>query len=288
MKTAVVAGGNSGVGKATSIALAKKGYRVIIHGRDPQKTKAAADEIAAASGNKNIEFVAADVSKISGMKELADAIKKKTDTIDVLVLSTGVILPTHQVTPDDLEMGFAIQYLSRFALVQQLMPELKKSGKARIVNIGAPTMKKATIYFDDISFKKDFSMMKALGQEMLAIHLMVQEFAKRNTSPDVLMNVMHVGIAKTGIMRETNFFLRMMVGLFGRSPDRPAKQALHLATDDSVNSSGYFYPNPDKRDKKEKVQHDAAMSAKLWDWSLEKLGMSAGGVKTPAPPEHTV
>jgi NAD(P)-dependent dehydrogenase (short-subunit alcohol dehydrogenase family) len=283
MKTAVITGGNSGVGKATATALAQKGYRVIIHGRDPQKTKAAADEISAATGNKNVDFVAADVSTINGMRELADAIKKKTDTIDSLVLSTGVILPEHKVTADDLELGFAIQYMSRFAMVQWLMPELKKSGKARIVNIGAPTMKKATIHFDDISFKKDFSMMKALGQEMLAIHLMVQEFAKRNPGSDVLMNMMHVGIAKTGIMRETGWFFRTMVGLFGRSPERPAKQAVHLATDESVNFSGYFFPNPDNRTKKVKIEHDPTMAARLWDWSMQKLG-----VKSNTPPEHTV
>ena len=148
MKTAVITGGNSGIGKAAAIELAKKGYRVIIHGRDPQKTKEAAEEIKTASGNTNVDFVAADISLIKGMKELADAIKQKTNSIEALILSTGVILPTHVVTPDGLEAGFVIQYLSRFAITQLLMTELK-NGSAKIAHVGAPTFKKATIWEDN-------------------------------------------------------------------------------------------------------------------------------------------
>ena len=50
MKTAVITGGNSGVGKAVATELAKKGFRVIIHGRQEQKTVAAAEEIRRISG----------------------------------------------------------------------------------------------------------------------------------------------------------------------------------------------------------------------------------------------
>jgi NAD(P)-dependent dehydrogenase (short-subunit alcohol dehydrogenase family) len=270
MKTAVITGGNSGVGKATAIELAKKGYRVIIHGRDPQKTKEAADEIKAASGNNNVDFVAADISLIKGMKELAEAIRKKTNSIEALVLSTGVILPKHVLTGDDLEAGFAIQYLSRFAITQLLMPELK-NGSAKIVHVGAPTLKNATIYFDDIALKNNFTMMKAMGQEMLANHLMVQEFAKRNPDNTVKINIMHVGIAKTGIMREMNFFFRMLVTLFGKSAAAATGNVVYLATNDAVNFSGYFLGKPGKPDQKVKIQHDPKMAEKLWERSMELI-----------------
>ena len=125
MKIAVITGGNSGVGKAVATEFAKKGYRVIIHGRDEAKTKLAAEEIKTISGNINVEYICADISVLTGMKALADGIKQKTDTINTLVLSTGVILPNRVVTADGLEMGFAVQYMSRFAVVQLLMAELK-------------------------------------------------------------------------------------------------------------------------------------------------------------------
>jgi NAD(P)-dependent dehydrogenase (short-subunit alcohol dehydrogenase family) len=204
------------------------------------------------------------------MKELADAIKQKTGSIEVLVLSAGVILPKQVITADGLEAGFAIQYLSRFALTQLLMTELK-NGRARIVQVGAPLMKNAKIFFDDLALKNNFSMMKALAQEMFANHLLVQEFAKRHPGNEVVMNIAHVGIAKTGIMRESNFFLRGLVNLFGKSPEAAAKNFVYLATNESADFSGYFLPKPGKPDAKEKIQHDPAVAEQLWNTSLELI-----------------
>ncbi|MES2590760.1 MAG: SDR family NAD(P)-dependent oxidoreductase [Bacteroidota bacterium] len=270
MKTAVITGGNSGIGKAVATELAKKGYRVIIHGRDLSKTKNAVEEIKKLSGNSNIEYVSADVSIIKGMKGLADAIKQKTNSIEILVLSAGVILPKHVITPDGLEAGFAVQYLSRFTLTQLLMQELKK-GCAKIVQVGAPLMKNATIFFDDIALKGNFTMMKALAQEMYANHLFVQEFARRNPANDVVMNIAHVGIAKTGIMRESNFLLRLMVNIVGKSPAVAAKNFIFLASDQTVNFSGYFLKTPGNSSVREKIQHDAATAERLWNKSIELI-----------------
>jgi NAD(P)-dependent dehydrogenase (short-subunit alcohol dehydrogenase family) len=136
MKTAVITGGTSGIGKAVAMALAKKHYRVIIHGHDPAKALKVEQEIIAQSGNNLVESIAADVSSLSGMKDLADAIKAKTDRIHSLVLSTGVILPNREVTTDGLEKGFVIQYLSRFAITNLLMNELKK-GHAHVVSVSS-------------------------------------------------------------------------------------------------------------------------------------------------------
>jgi len=268
MKTAVITGGNSGVGKATATELAKKGYRIIIHGRDAEKTKQATEEIKSKSGNTNVEYIVADVSNLKGMKELATAIKQKTDTIDILILSTGVILPKQIITADGLEAGFAIQYLSRFATVQLLLSELKRSGKARVVQLSSPTLKTAQIYFDDLPLKNGFTMMKALGQEMLANHLFTQEFAKRHPDNDIIMNILHVGVSKTGIMRETNFFLKLMVNLFGGSPEKASANPVYLATNENANFSGYFLSKPGKPEVKEKLAYDAATAERLWDISM--------------------
>ncbi len=107
MRIVVILGGNSGIGKATAEALAKKNYRVIIHGHNEQKTLAAVQEIKAASGNSNIDSVSGDLSAIKGMKKTIGAISSKTDTIDALVLSTGTILSERVETADGLEYMFA-------------------------------------------------------------------------------------------------------------------------------------------------------------------------------------
>lgn len=271
MKTAVITGGNSGIGKATATGLAKKGYRVIIHGRDPEKTKAAAEEIKKASGNTNIDFVTADISTIKGMKELATAVKQKTHVIEALVLSTGVILPKQIITSDGLEMGFVVQYLSRFAVTHLLMAELKK-GKARIVMVGAPVIKGARIFFDDLALKNNFTMIRAMAQEMFANHLFVQEFARRHPGNEVVINMSHPGVAKTSITRHSNFLFKIGLALFGRSPESAAGNFVFLASDQSVSFSGYFLTKPGKPNVKEKMQHDTQVAERLWNKSLELIG----------------
>lgn len=270
MKTAVITGGNSGVGKAVAVQLAQQGYRVIIHGREASKTQLAAEEIKTLSGNSNVEYVVADVSVIKGMKALADAVKQKTGSIEALVLSTGVILPNHIITADGLEAGFAIQYLSRFTVTQLLLPELTK-GNAKIVMVGAPKLRNAAIFFDDIALKNNFSMIRAMGQEMFANHLFVQEFAKRHPNNEVVMNMAHVGIAKTSIIRNVNFLFKLMVNIVGKSPEAAAKNFVFLASDKSVNFSGYFFKKPGNTSVKEKIQYDAATSERLWNKSMELI-----------------
>lgn len=270
MKTAVITGGNSGIGKAVATELARKQFRVIIHGREVGKTSQAAEDIKRLSGNSHVEFVAQDITLISGMKSLAEAIQKKTDSIDALVLSTGVILPRYVRTADGLEGGFAIQYLARFAVVQLLMKELLK-GKARIVMVGAPKIQGAKIWFDDISLQNNFNMVRAMAQEMYANHLFVQEFAKRHPVNDVVINMANVGVAKTGIIRHSNIFFRLFVKMFGKSPAESAANFVFLASDPSVNFSGYFLKKPDHPEVKEKINYEPDVAERLWEKSMELI-----------------
>ncbi|HTF03856.1 MAG TPA: SDR family NAD(P)-dependent oxidoreductase [Bacteroidia bacterium] len=270
MKTAVITGGNSGIGKATAIALSTLGYRVIIHGRDAIKTAQAVTEINAHSRNKNVDAVTGDMSTIAGMKKVASEIQKLTDIIDVLVLSTGVIYSKRVTTSDGLDTPFVTQYLCRFAMVQELFPLLNKAESARIVHVGAPTMKKAQVFFDDLALKNNFTMMTSMGQAMLSCHLFVQEFSKRHPDNKITMNIMHVGISKTGIAREISWLFRTMINTFGTSPEKACRNAVFLADNKAANFSGYFLPTPGKPEKKEKISFDPKLAEKLWETS-EKL-----------------
>lgn len=267
MKTALITGGNSGMGKAAALALAAKGYRVIIHGRDESKTQEAAEEIKKATGNNQVDHIAADISLLGGMKALANAVKQKTSSLESLVLSTGTILSERIITSDGLEKGFVVQYLSRFAVTQLLLPELIK-GKAKIAMVGATVIPGARIHFDDITLKSNFSMVKAMAQEMFANHLFVQEFAKRHPENEVVMNMANVGVAKTGITRNMNFFVRLGVSIIGRPPENAARNTVFLSSDGSVNYSGYYLRNPDRNDKKQKINFDPDTAERLWEESM--------------------
>ena len=270
MKTAVIAGGTSGIGKAVGLELAKKHFRIIIHGKDPRKALHAEEQIKAASGNNLVESIVADISTLNGMKELVDTIKSRTDRIHTLILSTGVILPRRIETADGLEAGFVIQYLSRFAITQLLMDELVK-GRARIVMVVAPVLPGAEIHFDDITLKKNFKMIRAMAQEMFASHLFVQEFARRHVSDGVVINMANPGFADTGITRRLPAFLRWGYRLVATKPRKAARNFVYLASDESVNFSGYFLKKPGKISEKEKANYDPQVAEKLWENSMQLI-----------------
>ena len=61
-KVCLVTGANSGIGKATALALAKRGATVVMHCRDAERGQAARDEIVKSSGNESIDLLMADLA----------------------------------------------------------------------------------------------------------------------------------------------------------------------------------------------------------------------------------
>jgi len=133
MKTILITGASSGIGKHTAIELGKQGYRLIIHGIDFEGTKAVYDEIVA-NGNSNVFMHVADFSNMSGVKKFADEVKSEVDVIDALYNNAGAQFgDVRQVSDEGHEKTLAINVLAPFLLTHLLLPLLKKSESARIV-----------------------------------------------------------------------------------------------------------------------------------------------------------
>src|SRR5471030_620294 len=109
MRTAVVTGGNSGIGFATAREMARRGWRVIITGRDEAKLRAAADAIGGA------EFRVADFASLADVRALAQALNGEPH-IDVLVNNIGVSLSRRKVSRDGNDMMLQVNHLGAFLL----------------------------------------------------------------------------------------------------------------------------------------------------------------------------
>jgi 3-oxoacyl-[acyl-carrier protein] reductase len=125
-KTALVTGASRGIGRATAIALARDGARVLVHyGQGKAEAEAVVAEIRTAGGNA--DAVAADLAAADGPHKLAAQVRGLVgDRLDVLVANAGVskAAPIEEITVADFDRLFAVNVRAPFFLVQQLLPLL--------------------------------------------------------------------------------------------------------------------------------------------------------------------
>ncbi|TCC44978.1 SDR family oxidoreductase [Kribbella capetownensis] len=134
--TALVTGGNSGIGRAIALDLAKHGAHVIVSGRDAARAEEVVATIRAAGGKA--DFVAAGLSDEASARELARrATELGGGRIDILVNNAGIYPygPTAETTQDVFENVYDINVKAPYFLVAALAPQMAERGKGAIVNI---------------------------------------------------------------------------------------------------------------------------------------------------------
>ncbi len=131
-KTALITGGGSGIGLAIAKALAAKGARVILSGRNEDKLQKAAATIS------NATYIAADVANATDVERLVERVKELHGGLDILVNNAGISngqLPDSATIYEKGMEEIDINFLSVLRLTQLFLPLLKESGDAAIVNI---------------------------------------------------------------------------------------------------------------------------------------------------------
>ncbi|SCE93151.1 NAD(P)-dependent dehydrogenase, short-chain alcohol dehydrogenase family [Micromonospora coriariae] len=134
-KSALVTGGNSGIGRATALALATLGAHVVITGRDETRGGDVVREIRAAGGRA--DFLVADLRDEASARSLAARTRELVGQVDVLVNNAGIYPfgPTEQTTEQDFDSVFALNVKAPYFLVAELAPEMAKRGHGVIINL---------------------------------------------------------------------------------------------------------------------------------------------------------
>lgn len=292
--TALVTGGTSGVGKAIARELAQRGAQLIIVGRDAGKGVQAEREIRDSSGNRDVEFVQADLSLVHEAHRVGEAAARRWPAIHYLVQSAGIVRGRRLVTAEGFESNFATNYLGRFALTLRLLPALQAAGRpgkaARILLIAHPGFN-GPIHYDDVNFTTNFSMIRAFKQFHYANDVFAAELARRlavpGDRPSVTISCLHPGPTRTGIDKEMPLWMKMMVRfvihpLISHDTDVPAAAALKLLLSDEYeeDSAALFSVIKDfKRVTPPRNVHDAEEGKRLWAasefWVRSALGQTA-------------
>ncbi len=136
-KVAVVTGGNGGIGLGMARGLAEAGAVIAVVGRNEEKSRAAAGEIAKAGG-KAIAVVA-DVTDKNAVTAMVERVKGELGRIDVLVNNAGINIrkPPHTLDIGEWDSVIATNLTSAFLCSQAVYPAMKAAGGGKIINIGS-------------------------------------------------------------------------------------------------------------------------------------------------------
>ena len=133
-KVALVTGGTSGIGKATAIAFARAGAKVVLTGRREKEGAQAVDEIKKLGGDA--AFVRADVAKDADVKAMVDFAIGKYGRLDVAFNNAGVEWkgPLDQATEAEYRRIFDINVWGVLNSMRHEIPVMLKNGGGTIVN----------------------------------------------------------------------------------------------------------------------------------------------------------
>jgi retinol dehydrogenase 14 len=279
-RTVLVTGGTGGIGRATATGLAAMGARVGITGRDHARTRAAAADVAAASGNPAVDPFPADMSSQAEVRRLAGAVLAAYPRLDVLVNNVGGFWATRRVTADGLEHTFAVNHLAPFLLTDLLLDRLKASAPARIVTVSSGAQAMGKINFDDLQGERRFSGQQAYNQSKLANVMFTYELARRLDGTGVTATVLHPGVVRTGFAAEDPSPLWKvalpLVRLFLKTPEKGAATSIYLASSAEVEGVTGKYFADSKPKTSSRSSYDTAAAARLWQISVDLVGRTAG------------
>ncbi|OKJ00661.1 short-chain dehydrogenase [Streptomyces sp. CB01249] len=283
----VVTGANSGLGLATTRALARRGGHVILAVRDEAKGRRAAAGLAAAQPDARLEVRRIDLADLDSVRAFAEKLHADHARLDVLVNNAGVMAPPRTLSPQGHEVQFAANHLGHFALTGRLWDLLSAGTDPRVVTVSSPNHRKAHLYFDDLTGERRYSPMGYYNQSKLANAVFGHELHRRLTeagSP-VRSLLAHPGYTATGL--QTGGPVALVSLMFGRvlrplaqSPAQGALPQLYAATEPGAEGGEFIGPDGrgELRGAPTRVElsagaADAATGQRLWEVSEEATGV---------------
>jgi NAD(P)-dependent dehydrogenase (short-subunit alcohol dehydrogenase family) len=193
-RLAVVTGGHSGLGLATTRALAGAGAHVVVAAR---RRPAAEDAVKDVDGAEVDELDLADLGSVASFAERFLATGRR---IDLMIDNAGVMAcPEIRVGPG-WENQFATNHLGHFALVNRLWPAIADGG-ARVVSVSSNGHQLSGIRWDDVQFERGYDKWQAYGQAKTANALFALHLDELGAPAGVRAFSLHPGTISTSLAR---------------------------------------------------------------------------------------
>lgn len=237
-RTVLITGSTSGIGRATAVALARRGARIIVAARSLTKAREVAETLPRAAGDGGDHLVRElDLADLASVAAFAEA---TTETIDLLVNNAGVSSPTLQRTADGHELQFGTNHLGHFALTAALLPRIT----GRVVSVASQAERMSRLDLAGLAPERldwrdrPYDGSRAYADSKLANLLFTLELDRRLRAAGSPVRALaaHPGLVVTAIYdrsdgRRPGVWDRLLP-ILGQSPEAGALPVLMAATAD--------------------------------------------------------
>jgi NAD(P)-dependent dehydrogenase (short-subunit alcohol dehydrogenase family) len=273
MKTALITGGTSGIGRETALALARAGFRVVIIGRRASETAKTVEWIREQAGNPFIEFLVADLTSQVDTRRIAREFAATHRRLDVLINNAGAVFPTWELTAEGIERTWAINHLAPVLLSLELLDLLKSSASSRIVNVASSAHSNGRIDLKNRHEQASFSM-NAYSNAKLANVMATYALARRLYGTGVTVNCLHPGVVATSFGKNNGGWIKSLstlAGPFLLTPARGAATSVYLASSPEVeNITGEYFVKAKAR-KSSPTSCDEGLQEQVWQMAIREV-----------------
>jgi Dehydrogenases with different specificities (related to short-chain alcohol dehydrogenases) len=211
-KSAFVAAGSKGLGRACAAALAKEGARVTIASRSLDDLQAAGEQIRSETGAE-VHIVQMDVTNADDIVRAVEEAARKQGGLDVLITNAGGPPPGRlkDLADDDWSSGFQLTLMSAIRLIRAAVPYMEAAGGGRIVNIASSSIKQPIpeLLLSNVFRAGIASLTKSLATELGSSGILINTVAPGRIATDRLLQLderraREKGAALEEILEETN------------------------------------------------------------------------------------
>lgn len=260
IKTALITGCSTGIGKATAIKLAEDGHNIIAINRKCEKSDLAFEEISKFGKGDKYQYYA-DLSEVDSIRQVVKEIKSNHNQIDVLINNAGVFKTKEAFSKDGTELTMAVNFRAPALLTKLLIPNIESTQDPRVIFLSSELYKNAQINPEDIFHYKKYNSGKVYANSKMLINILTKFLS--NNNPKTKFYSIHPGVIASEAFRDYPSLFVKILNLFLSKPEKGAKRVVNIIADDITAASGaYFF----EESEKELSTYPAALEEKIEDW----------------------